>query len=121
MHKAEPNTPLIPELFARADVFCLPTFIDAVPFVALEAMASGVPVVSTRVGSIPELVGDGGLMCEAGDVEALGAALGTVLEDPGLRRALGEAGRTRAEEHYDARKNTPRLIELLRGVVQSFR
>jgi glycosyltransferase involved in cell wall biosynthesis len=119
MHTAEPGSSLVPELFSRADVFCLPTYIDAVPFVALEAMASGVPVVSTRVGSIPELVGEGGLCCEPGDRAALTQALGTLLEDPARRRALGEAGRARAEEHYDARKTTPRLIELLRSVADA--
>ena len=118
LHSAEPGSSLIPELFARADVFCLPTFIDAAPFVALEAMATGVPVISTTVGSIPELVGEGGLTCTPGDVEGLADALGTVLEDPAGRRELGEAGRARAEQHYDARKNTSALIELLRGVAR---
>jgi glycosyltransferase involved in cell wall biosynthesis len=116
-HTAQPGSSLVPELFAKADILCLPTRIDAVPFVVLEAMASGVPVISTRVGSIPELLGDGGLVCEPGDVEALRQALATLIEDPARRRALGDAGRARAEEHYDARKNTPRLIELLRKVV----
>lgn len=120
-HTAQPGSSLIHELFARADVLCLPTLIDAVPFVVLEAMASGVPVVSTRVGSIPELLGDGGLICEPGDRAGLAEALGTVLEDAGRRREMGEAGRARAEEHYDARKTTPQLIELLRSVAADAR
>jgi glycosyltransferase involved in cell wall biosynthesis len=121
LHRATPGSSLIEELFSRADVFCLPTSIDAVPFVVLEAMASGVPVISTQVGSIPELLGGGGLTCEAGDRAGLAEALGALLEDPARRRAMGEAGRARAEEHYDARKNTPRLIELLRGVAAEAR
>ena len=121
LHAAQPGSTLIQDLFSRADVFCLPTHIDAVPFVVLEAMGSGVPVVSTRVGSIPELLGGGGLTCEAGDRDGLTEALGALLEDPANRRAMGEAGRTRAEEHYDARKTTPRLIELLRGVAADAR
>jgi glycosyltransferase involved in cell wall biosynthesis len=121
LHTAEPGSSLIPELFARADVFCLPTHIDAVPFVALEAMATGVPVVSTSVGSIPELVGEGGVICAPGDVDGLADALGSLLEDPARRRAMGDAGRARAEEHYDARKTTPQLIELLRQVAEDAR
>jgi glycosyltransferase involved in cell wall biosynthesis len=121
LHRAQPGSTLIQDLFARADILCLPTLIDAVPFVVLEAMASGVPVVSTRVGSIPELLGEGGLTCEAGDRAGLAEALGTLLEDPARRHATGEAGRARAEEHYDARRTTPRLIELLRAVAADAR
>ena len=121
LHRAQPGSSLIQDLFARADLLCLPTLIDAVPFVVLEAMASGVPVVSTRVGSIPELLGDGGLTCEAGDTAGLAEALGTLIEDAARRRAAGEAGRARAEEHYDARKTTPQLVELLRGVAADAR
>jgi glycosyltransferase involved in cell wall biosynthesis len=121
VHQAQPGSTLVQDLFSRADLLCLPTLIDAVPFVVLEAMASGVPVVSTRVGSIPELLGDGGLTVEAGDRAALDEALGTLLEDPARRRTMGEAGRARAEAHYDARVNTPRLIELLREVAADAR
>ena len=53
VHSGRPGSTLIAELFARADVFCLPTAVDAVPWVVLEAMASGVPVVASSVGSIP--------------------------------------------------------------------
>jgi glycosyltransferase involved in cell wall biosynthesis len=118
LHEAQPGSSLIHELFARADIFCLPTFIDAVPIVALEAMASGVPVVASRVGSIPELLGDGGLTTEPGDVAGLRNALGALIEDRSRARELGEAGRARAEACYDVRVTTPRLIELLRGVAE---
>lgn len=121
VHKAEPGSSLIPELFSRADVFCLPTLLDAAPWVVLEAMASGVPVVSTRVGSIPELVGEGGLICDPSDVEDLREAIGSLLEDPPRGRAMGEAGRARVEERYDVRQTTPQLIELLRGVATDSR
>lgn len=121
LHTAEPGSSLVPELFARADVFCLPTHIDAVPFVVLEAMATGVPVVSTNVGSIPELLGEGGIVCPPGDVDALAEALGALLDDPQRRGAMGDAGRARAERHYDARKTTPQLIELLRDVAVAAR
>lgn len=121
LHRATPGSSLIPELFGQADVFCLPTLLDAAPWVVLEAMASGVPVVSTRVGSIPEVVGEAGLICEPGDVQGLEEAVGTLLEDPARRRTMGDSGRAQVEEHYDARKTTPRLIELLRQVAEDAR
>ncbi len=118
VHGGAPGSATVAELFARADIFCLPTFVDAAPFVVAEAMASGLPVISTTVNSIPELVGDAGLLVGAGDVEGLRGALETLLGDPATRVDMGAAGRARAEAHYDARKNTPRLIELLREVTR---
>ena len=118
VHSGAPGSATVAELFARADVFCLPTFVDAAPFVVVEAMASGLPVISTTIGSIPELVGDAGLLVEPGDVEGLRGALETLLGDPASSAAMGAAGRARAEADYDARVNTPRLIELLREVAR---
>jgi glycosyltransferase involved in cell wall biosynthesis len=117
VHSGAPGSSTIAELFARADIFCLPTFVDATPFVVVEAMASGIPVISTRLNSIPELVGDAGLLVDAGDVEGLRAALEELISDPARRAAMGAAGRARAEERFDARRNTPELIELLRTVL----
>jgi glycosyltransferase involved in cell wall biosynthesis len=117
-HSGAPGSATVAELFARADIFCLPTFVDATPFVIAEAMASGVPVISTRVGSIPELVGDAGLLVDAGDVEGLRGALEQLIADAPARAGMGATGRERAETHYDARKNAPRLIEMLREVAR---
>jgi glycosyltransferase involved in cell wall biosynthesis len=118
VHSGAPGSSEVAELFANADLFCLPTLVDACPWVALEAMASGVPVVSTTVGSIPELVGDGGLLIDPGDDAALAEALGALLDDRERRATMGAAGRARVEERYDARVNTPRLIEMLREVAR---
>lgn len=121
VHRAKPGDPLVPELLSRADVFCLPTRVDACPWVVLEAMASGVPVVSTHVGSIAELLGDGsstaaGRCVTPGDAAALRHALVAILDEAGQARALGEYGRARVHEHYDARVNTPVLVEMLREI-----
>ena len=51
--------------YARADLFCLPSFAEGVPVVAMEAMAMELPVVSTRIMGIPELVGDGSTGCSS--------------------------------------------------------
>jgi glycosyltransferase involved in cell wall biosynthesis len=113
VHSARPGSNEVRELFARADVFCLPTSIDAAPWAVLEAMACGVPVVSARLASIPEMVGAGGVTVPPRDPEALRSALHEVLENPQRRAAMGEAGRARVEETYDARRNIPRLLDLL--------
>ncbi len=91
----------------------MPTRVDAAPWVVLEAMACGVPVVSTRVGSIPEMVGEGGCIVDPGDVAALRSTLVELIGAPDARRSMAEAGRGRVEAEYDARKNTPALLELL--------
>jgi glycosyltransferase involved in cell wall biosynthesis len=71
--------------------------------VNLEAAASAIPVVATRVGGTVETVIDGetGLLVEVGDVAALAAALDTLAADAALRARMGAAGRRLVEEHYD--------------------
>jgi glycosyltransferase involved in cell wall biosynthesis len=66
-------------------------------------MAAGLPVVSSRVGGVPELVVDGetGILVRPGDASALAAALSSLIADPAKRRSLGAAGRARAEERFD--------------------
>jgi glycosyltransferase involved in cell wall biosynthesis len=94
-------------------VFCLPSHLDAVPWVVLEAMATATPVVTSDVGSLSELAGDGGLAVPVRDVRALREALGALLADAPRREAMGAAGRARAEARFDARRNSPRLLERL--------
>ncbi len=93
---------------AAADVLALPSWTEGLPLVVLEAMALGRPVVATAVGGTPELVADGetGLLVPPRDVAALTAALKRVLDDEGLRRRLGEAGRRRVAERFSSEAMT---------------
>ena len=92
------------------------------PKSVLEAMASGVPVVSTRVGQAAELIADGenGLLAEVDDVEALTAALQRVHDDALLRERLRVTGRSTAEAHAEERLD-PLWAELLEGFVDGAR
>jgi glycosyltransferase involved in cell wall biosynthesis len=100
-------------MFGDADVLVLPTHADCAPFVVLEGMAAGLPVVSTPVGAIPELLGDTGICTPVGDIPALAAALRRLADDPGLRLDLGARGRSRVGERFDAAMQSRCLVEVL--------
>ncbi|WP_221324803.1 glycosyltransferase family 4 protein [Actinoplanes sp. L3-i22] len=82
------------EAYRRARVLCLPTHFDNYPTVIVEAMATGRPIVATRVGAIPMFVSEGGsgLLNEPGDIDALTGSLRTVLTDYDLAARLGATG-----------------------------
>jgi glycosyltransferase involved in cell wall biosynthesis len=101
----------VPRFLAAVDVLALPSHDEGLPRVVLEAMAMRVPVVASSVGGIPEAVenGSSGLLVPAGDSKAFAAALGRVLANPSLASRLGEAGRRRVVDEFDARAGWRRL------------
>ena len=102
--------------FASAAVFALASLAEGKPVSLMEAMASGVPCVATYVAGVPELIRDGvdGLLVPAADGAALAAALARLVDDPSLRRRLGDAGRRRVVERYDAEARADELAAVLR-------
>jgi starch synthase len=116
VHRLGPSDPQLLELQQQADLFCLPTHGDAVPWAVLEAMACGTPVLATRVGGIPDLLDGGraGALVPHGDRRALREALDALLAEPRARERLAARARERCEARYDARRQVPRLIEQLR-------
>jgi sugar transferase (PEP-CTERM/EpsH1 system associated) len=95
-----------PERFLRLmDVFALTSRSEGMPLAILEAWASGLPVVASRVGGVPEVVADGrtGLLFPPGDEAALATHLERLLTDPVAARALGDAGRAEVREKFDVR------------------
>lgn len=92
--------PNISELYPIMDMLCLPSLMEGMGLVLLEAMYFGVPVVATQVGGIPEVIIDGksGLLVDPGNSEALTMAITWLLDTPDLQRQLIEGGRRRAQE-----------------------
>jgi glycosyltransferase involved in cell wall biosynthesis len=105
----------IPSILAAAEVFVLPTLEDNLPLAILEAMAVGLPVVSTRVGGIPECVVSGvtGEVVRVRDPKALAAAIVPLLLDGELRRKYGAAGRTLVRERFSAATQVPQIEAIL--------
>jgi glycosyltransferase involved in cell wall biosynthesis len=107
----------IPGLLSRASAFALSSLTEGVSLAIMEAMASGLPVVATRVGGNPEVIADGvtGLLVPPSDPEALAAALLAVWQNPDERLRMGERGRSRAAEQFDVRRMIASYERLYRG------
>lgn len=104
----------MPAYYRAADVFCLPSLYEGFPLAIVEAMAAGLPVVATAVAGVPEAVADGvtGRVVPAEDADALAEALAALAADPKAARAMGEAGRARAEEELAIPKIAADYLEL---------
>ena len=84
----------VAEFYDRSDVLVLPTFYEGYGMAVAEALARGIPVVSTRTGAIPDLVGtEAGVLVPPGDEAALAEALRSVIDDPLLRARLQAGAR----------------------------
>jgi glycosyltransferase involved in cell wall biosynthesis len=111
------NSDQLRNLFATSDLFVLPTRGDCFSLVYLEALASGLPIVATRVGGIPDLVREAetGFMIDVDDSKKLGDVLESLVGDPAGRREMGDAGRVDAARRFDSRENSRRLFEFVRS------
>jgi glycosyltransferase involved in cell wall biosynthesis len=106
---------------AAANVFALPSVIDPdggmdnLPTVIMEAMATGLPVVSTNIGGIPEMVVENqtGFLVQPGDVAAMADAIETVIDDSSSAARLGQSGYERARTLFSIEKNVRELCALL--------
>jgi glycosyltransferase involved in cell wall biosynthesis len=107
--------PLAGGLYAASDVVCqMSRWEEVFGYVNAEAMASGKPLVGTRVGGIPEIIDDGktGFLVERRDTAAMAARILDLLRDPDLRDAMGEAGREVVAEKFNHKTNVAQLVRL---------
>jgi glycosyltransferase involved in cell wall biosynthesis len=103
------------------DAFLLPSVNEGTPVSAIEALASGTPVVANRVGGVPDVVRDGvdGFLVEHGDVEGAGGRLAALAEDARLRVKLGDAGRARVVERYAVARLVDDVDRLYRALLDA--
>lgn len=101
----------VPELLAASDLLALPSLHEGFGLVLVEALASGVPVVASRTGPIPEIVRDGetGILVEPGEPAALVRGIATLLDDDARRREMGRRGRQDVVERFA-------LPQMIRGL-----
>ena len=90
-------------LLSAADIFTLPSYSEGLPMVILEALAAGLPVISTNVGAIPEVILDGenGFILEPKDYKSLTEKILFLLKNPGRRKAMGERNEIKVSRNYD--------------------
>jgi len=105
----------VPELLRAFDVFVLSSSREGLPRTLMQAMAAGLPIVSTRVGGVPDAVveGENGWLVEVGDAEGLGERLTRLAEDPALARRMGERGAALVDEF-----SAQRMVERLEGLYE---
>jgi len=92
----------MPRVCQDADILLFPTVREGLPLAVIEAMACGLPVVSTDCSSLPELIidGKGGYLCDMGNVNEFAARINELAGSPGLRRDMGQFNRERVEEKF---------------------
>jgi glycosyltransferase involved in cell wall biosynthesis len=104
----------VADLVSATDIYCQPSRGEGLGLGVMEAMASGLPVVASRVGGLCESVVDGqtGLLVPPESPEALAAALAGLLRDGTKRRQMGEAGRLHVQQNFVLEENTRRLVDM---------
>lgn len=107
----------VAEELSKSDLFVLASFAEGVPVVLMEAMASGLPVVTTRIAGIPELVEEGthGLLVSPSAGDELEQAIRDLLATPEKRQAMGQAGRAKVSAAFDIAIESKKIADLING------
>lgn len=93
---------------------------EGTPVAIIEASATGIPVVSTKHGGIPDVVVDGatGFLVDEGDVSGMAGHLTTLVDNPNLAREFGRAARRRAEEHFSVERRIAELWRIIEACIE---
>ena len=111
----------MPDVHRMADVFVLPsyptmTWQEQFGMVLIEAMACGKPVISTNSGSIPEVIGDAGILISPGNFFQLAEIILNLMSNRGFALEVGNRGRQRVETYFDAQKNAMKFYEVVKAL-----
>lgn len=111
-----PNSAGLLQLYAEADLFVFPTRGDCLPLAVMEALAAGLPVITTAVAALPEAVthGQTGWIVPPDDAEAMSQAIIALADDPAQRMRLSQAARESALDRFQADRNYHRLVEVMK-------
>lgn len=112
----------MPEVFHHADIFCVPsrktpTWEEQYGMVFVEAMASGLPILSYDTGAIKEVVEGRGILVEEGDIKGIVTSLTQLIKSRELRQKIGTMGRERAEKIFDAQKTSEKIYKLYEALI----
>lgn len=107
-------------IYALMDIFVLPSLVEGMPNVILEAMCHGKPVIATEVGGVPEIIDDGvnGMIVPPGDAEALGEKILFLVEKKERRERIGNIAKEKVKEHFDLRHMVQGYHELYQRLIQ---
>ena len=110
----------LPNLYSASDVFVLPAIYENFPFAILEAQSTALPVISTKVGGIPEFIvnAQNGFLINTGDSRQLAQRILTLLQDPKFAKEMGKRGRALIEEGYDWSLITDQVIALYHKLLE---
>ena len=110
----------VPELLAASDLFVLPSLWEGLPMALLEAMATGLPVIATKVSGTVQVVipDESGILVPPGDVEELAQSIGFLLHDPKRARSMGQAARQRVVKNFSAQKQAAEHLALYHRLLQ---
>lgn len=107
--------------YARATIAVVPSIYEGFGLPAGEAMACGVPVISTTGGALPEVVGDTGILVPPGDAKALEKAIVSLLDNPEERERMGKAGYERALDNFTWRNTAMKVVDVYREAINAHR
>jgi len=108
------------EQYARASIAVVPSVYEGFGLPAGEAMACGVPVISTTGGALPEVVGDAGILVPPADCLALGEAIKDLLDNPEKADALGRSGYIRVQDNFTWKKAAEKTVEAYREAIVDY-